>query len=118
MGKVNRAIRAIHKTEAPPPSGKAGNDTQKEGFKISANLNRRASCELKQLAEKTGMTTTQIVNESIVILSYLLDEKGQDRKIYTADVDAEDIREVVLVGIGYTQESARAPAPKRQSAKV
>lgn len=64
--------------------------------RLSVNMNRQTTEDLKSLAEARQLSYTETIRRIIAVARYLEDELEQGRVIQVVDKDRNEVRELVI----------------------
>lgn len=64
--------------------------------RLSVNMNRQTTDDLKSLAEARQLSYTETIRRIVAVARYLEDELEQGRVIQVVDKDRNEVRELVI----------------------
>lgn len=67
-----------------------------ETVKLSVNLSREVVNALQEIAEKKGVSMTEVVRQAISHEKYITDAISEDKKVLIEDTKSGKIRELVF----------------------
>lgn len=70
---------------------------QQQLVRLNVNMNEQTAKDLKELADRDGLSFTETIRRAIAIYKYIRDEVRQGRIIQTMDQDGKNRREIVLM---------------------
>lgn len=70
---------------------------QQQLVRLNVNMNEQTAKDLKELADRDGLSFTETIRRAVAIYKYIRDEVRKDRVILTMDPDGRNRREIVLM---------------------
>ncbi len=70
---------------------------QQQLVRLNVNMNEQTAKDLKELADRDGLSFTETIRRAVAIYKYIRDEVRKDRVILTMDPDGKNRREIVLM---------------------
>ncbi|MEW1808432.1 CopG family transcriptional regulator [Pseudarthrobacter sp. NPDC080039] len=70
---------------------------QQQIVRLNVNMNEQTATDLKELAERDGLSFTETIRRAVAIYKYIRDEVRKGRVVMTQDPDGRNRREIVLM---------------------
>lgn len=70
---------------------------QQQLVRLNVNMNEQTAKDLKELADRDGLSFTETIRRAVAIYKYIRDEVKKGRVVVTMDPDGRNRREIVLM---------------------